>query len=96
MGRGAELLTGGTGSSHGFDITNGEATALRVLGSRAWARAAERAAAVLAQRFGTTDVAAWRAPREMYEVEAMGAGSSPDLPFFDRGTWEQSVMLGRR
>ena len=31
----------------------------------------------------------------MYEVGAQGAGSSPDLPFFDRGTWEQSVALGR-
>jgi hypothetical protein len=24
----------------------------------------------------------------------MGAGSVDDIPFFDRGTWEQSVMLG--
>ena len=30
----------------------------------------------------------------MYEVAAQGAASVDDLPFFDRGTWEQSVMLG--
>ena len=25
---------------------------------------------------------------------AQGAGSSPDIPFFDRGTWEQATSLG--
>ena len=32
----------------------------------------------------------------MYEVTAQGAGASPDLPFFDRGTWNQSIEMGRR
>jgi hypothetical protein len=97
MGPGAELVADeGTGSSHGFDISNGEATALRVLGARGYAKAAKRTARVLEARFGTDEVSAWREPRLMYEVSAMGAGSSPDLPFFDRGTWEQSVLLGRR
>jgi penicillin amidase len=97
MGAGAELVADeGTGSSHGFDITNGEATALRVLGASGYARAAKRAARALEQHFGTDDVSAWREPRLMYEVSAMGAGAVEDLPFFDRGTWEQSVMLGRR
>jgi penicillin G amidase len=94
MGAGAELLTGGTGSSHGFDISNGEAAAMRLLGARGYARAANRAAEVLAERFGSQDPATWREPRQMYEVEAMGAGQVDDIPFFDRGTWEQSVMLG--
>ena len=31
----------------------------------------------------------------MYEVAAQGAAAAPDLPFFDRGTWNQSVALGR-
>jgi hypothetical protein len=30
----------------------------------------------------------------MYEISAMGAASPPSLPFFDRGTWEQSVAVG--
>jgi hypothetical protein len=30
----------------------------------------------------------------MYDVSAQGAAGAPELPFFDRGTWEQSVGLG--
>ena len=30
----------------------------------------------------------------MYDVTAQGAAATPELPFFDRGTWEQSVGLG--
>jgi penicillin G amidase len=93
MGEGAEILAGGTGSSHGFDISNGEAAALRLLGLRHWGKAADAAATALAERFGSPDPAAWREPRQMYEVSAQGAGSVDDIPFFDRGTWEQSVML---
>ncbi len=96
MGAGAEILAGSTGGSHGFDITNGEAAALRLLGASAYATAAERAAKVLTQRFGTATVSAWREPRLMYDVSAQGAGGVENFPFFDRGTWEQSVMLGRR
>ena len=91
----AEDLGGGTGSSHQFDISNGESLALRSLGARGYARAATAAAAELTARFGTSDPAAWREPRRMYEVTAQGAASAPDLPFFDRGTWNQSVELGR-
>jgi penicillin amidase len=89
-------LAGHTGLSHQFDITNGEALALRTLGARAYARAANATAQALTGRFGNADPATWREPRRMYEVSAQGAGSSPDLPFFDRGTWNQSVELGRR
>ena len=87
-------LAGGTGSSHQFDISNGESLALRTLGARAYARAANATAVVLADRFGSPDPAAWREPRRMYEVSAQGAGSAPDLPFFDRGTWNQTVAPG--
>ena len=96
MGPGAQILAGGTGRSHAYDISNGESLALRTLGVRAYARAARRAAAVLAERFATTTVSAWRAPRLAYKVTAQGAGSVDAFPFFDRGTWEQSVMVGRR
>ena len=40
IGPGAEALAGETGSSHEFDITNGESLALRRLGARAYGRAA--------------------------------------------------------
>lgn len=95
VGPGAEGLAGRTGLSHQFDITNGESAALRLLGPGACARAAQRAAAALEQRFASADPAAWREPRRMYEVGAQGAGSSPDLPFFDRGTWSQAIEMGR-
>jgi penicillin amidase len=87
-------LGGSTGLSHQFDITNGESLALRTLGARAYAAAAGATANALTTRFGSADAAAWREPRRMYEVSAQGAASSPDLPFFDRGTWNQSVELG--
>lgn len=95
MGPGASIVAGSTGRSHQFDITNGEAAALRLLGPRGWATAANRAAAALAQRFGTSSVAAWREPRRTYDVTAQGAGAVDPFPFFDRGTWNQSVMMGR-
>jgi len=56
--------------------------------------AAAATARVLGGRFGSSSPGAWREPRRMYDVGAQGAGSAPDLPFFDRGTWEQSVALG--
>ena len=94
-GEAGDVLAGSTGSSHEFDITNGEALALRTLGAGAIRRAAAGTAGALAGRFGSPDPGTWREPRRMYEVTAQGAGSSPDLPFMDRGTWEQSVALGR-
>ncbi len=87
-------LGGSTGLSHQFDITNGESLALRTMGARAYAAAAVATAKALTARFGSADPDAWREPRRMYEVVAQGAASSPDLPFFDRGTWNQSVELG--
>jgi penicillin G amidase len=61
---------------------------------KAWRRAAEAAAINLEKRFGTSDLAKWREPRRRYEWQIQGAGSPPDLPFFDRGTWEQFVEVG--
>jgi penicillin amidase len=94
LGPGARHLSEGTSLSHQFDTTNIESLALRTLGAKAYARAAKATAAQLGERFGTPKVESWRAPRRMYHVSAQGAGSSPDLPFFDRGTWNQSVSLG--
>jgi acyl-homoserine lactone acylase PvdQ len=89
-----DALVSNPGTSHQFDISDGEAYAVRTLKLKAWRRAAETTAANLEKRFGTADVAKWREPRRMYEWELQGAGSPPDLPFFDRGTWEQFVEVG--
>jgi penicillin amidase len=86
-------MAGGTGASHAFDISNGEAYALRTASVRAWHRAAVATHAALVKRFGTDDVARWREPRRMYKWQAQGVGSPPPLPFFDRGTWEQFVEM---
>jgi penicillin amidase len=92
-GKAAAPLAGGKGSSHAFDISNGQAFALRTLSVGRLRRAAGETFAALAKRFGTEDVSKWREPRRMYDVGAQGAGSAPPLPFFDRGTWEQFVEL---
>jgi len=89
----ADHLLGGTGSSHAFDITNGEAYALRTLDDAGLRAAAESTFAKLAERFATDDVTKWRTPRRMYSVSAQGAAAWEDIPFFDRGTWEQVVEL---
>ena len=96
LGEGAEILAGGTGSSHEFDISNGEAIAVRTLSRHAYLKAAKATAKALGARVNSPDPESWREPRRMYEVGAQGAAAAPDLPFFDRGTWEQAVALGRR
>ncbi len=95
-GEGTEILAGETSLSHQFDISNGESFALRTLRGPAYASAARRAGKRLEREFESTRASDWREPRRMYEVAPMGAASSPDLPFFDRGTWEQALALGRR
>ncbi len=93
-GDAARPLAGEPGSSHQFDISNGEAIALREQRARSYARAAKRTAEVLSERFGSRKPVAWREPRRLYDVGAQGAGSAPELPFFDRGTWSQSLAMG--
>ena len=94
-GEAARPLAGEPGSSHAYDISNGEAIGLRELGPRAYARAAALTAEILSERFGSDDAASWRAPRLMYDVAAQGAAAPPELPFFDRGTWSQSLAMGK-
>ncbi len=93
-GPGSLDLAGTPGKSHMFDISNGEAYALRTLSPSALRLAAERTQAALTTRFGSPTPSAWREPRRMYAVTAQGAADKPKLPFFDRGTWQQSVALG--
>jgi penicillin amidase len=93
LGKGAERFSDRPGSSHVFDITDKESYALRVLSRRALRAVAADTFAALAKQFGSDDPTKWRAPRTMYDVAAQGAGSPPDLPFYDRGTYEQIIEL---
>jgi penicillin amidase len=88
-----EPMASGTGQSHMFDISNGEAYALRTLKPAEWQGAAEATFAALSKKFGTPEVAKWREPRRMYQWQIQGVGSPPPLPFFDRGTWEQFIEM---
>lgn len=97
LGSGAKPLLGGTSASHEYDMTPGEALALRELRPRAYASAAISTGKVLSEKFGSADPSAWRPPRLMYEITAQGAGSPPEpFPFFDRGTFTESLALGQR
>jgi acyl-homoserine lactone acylase PvdQ len=92
-GRGVQLL--GAKRSDDFDATNGEVYGLRHLKPRGLRRAAASARAALRKRFGgATKPAGWRQPRPMTDTSSQGAGSFPPFPLFDRGTWQQVVLLG--
>lgn len=93
LGRGASQYEDRPGTSHVFDITLKEAYALRTLSRAGLRRVAAATFDSMAAEFSSSDPASWRTPREMYDVEAQGAGSPPPLPFYDRGTYEQIVEL---
>ncbi|MDQ3759024.1 MAG: penicillin acylase family protein, partial [Actinomycetota bacterium] len=88
-------IAGETSNSHMFDITNGESAALRKLGARSYAKAASKTHKKLSAKFGSDDPASWREERRLYPVGAQGAGATPELEFFDRGTWNQSTAMGK-
>jgi acyl-homoserine lactone acylase PvdQ len=85
---------GGPGRSHAFDFGGADAAAFRTLEVPALREAAEEAATALTQRFGSSDPAAWREPRRMYDVTVTGLATKPALKFYDRGTWQQAAELG--
>ena len=85
------LLRHGAGSSHAMELNVQETYALRTLSPARLRTAAAKAHAALVKRFGGSD---WREPRRMYKTSAQGAASFPDIPFFDRGTWQQLVEMG--
>ena len=88
------LLGTGAGSSHAFELSNVRTYSLRKLDARGWRQAAKLAFGALSAKFGTSDPAKWRDKRRIYNTSAQGAASFPDIPFFDRGTWQQVVELG--
>ena len=85
----------GTSGEHVYDFSNGTAYAFRNASAADLRSAAQAAYDALAARFKTTDPAGWRDKRHMFDTEIQGAGSPPPLPFYDRGTWEQIIELGR-
>ena len=95
LGAAGSEIAGKTSNSHMFDITNGESFGLRTEDADGYAKAAAETFDKLSARFGTNDVSAWREPRRMYPVGAQGAGATPELEFFDRGTWNQSIAMGK-
>ena len=72
----------------------GEVYALRHLPLGTLRSLAAKSFGVLAKRFGSKKPARWREPRQMYETSSQGAASMGEIPFFDRGTYEQVVELG--
>ena len=80
-------------SEHVFDVSLGQAYALRRLGPASVRLAASRAFDRLSRRFGSTNPAKWRAPRAKFDWSIQGAESPAPMPFFDRGTFEQFVEL---
>jgi len=93
LGPGASIRGGEPNDEHVYDVSLGQAYALRVLSPADWRTAAANAFAKLAQRFHSSDPAAWRDKRAMFNESSLGAESPPPMPFFDRGTWEQLVEL---
>jgi penicillin amidase len=82
------------GSSHRMELSNVQVYALRTIGTKGWRQAAKLAFGALQAKFGTADPAKWRDKRLMYHPSAQGAASFDDIPFLDRGTWQQDVELG--
>ncbi len=96
LGKGAALIGGGgPNSEHIFDVSLGQAYALRTLGPAGWRAAAGAAYTALAHQFGSGTPSQWAAPRTLADQSALGAEQPPPMPFFDRGSWEQLVELGR-
>lgn len=89
-----DLLASGKGASHVFDVSNGEAYALRTLSAKGYRQAAKLAFKRLQGQFGSANPSLWRQPRRMYTPTAQGAGDFPPFPFFDRGTFQMAVELG--
>jgi hypothetical protein len=82
------------GGSHLLESTLGEVYAVRHLSRKTLRSVAAKSFGVLAARFGSPKPAKWREPRQMYETSSQGAASIGNIPFFDRGTYEQVIELG--
>ena len=94
LGAAGQLIGGGgPNDEHVFDVSLGQAYALRAERAAGWRRAAAAAYTALVAQFHSTDPAAWRELRAMFSQSALGAEQPPPMPFFDRGTFEQVLEL---
>jgi penicillin amidase len=95
LGTAGRLIGGGEpNDEHLFDVSLGQAYALRTLAAGGYRRAAAAAYRTLVGEFGSGQPASWRAKRALFPQDAQGAEQPPPMPYFDRGTWEQVVELG--
>jgi penicillin amidase len=84
------------GSYHYFDASHFQSYALRTLTPAGYRAAAAAAFSALQAKYGGAgDPSLWRQPRPMFDFQGLAAASPPPLPFFDRGTYEQLIELGR-
>ncbi|MFL5780933.1 MAG: penicillin acylase family protein [Thermoleophilaceae bacterium] len=93
-GPGVDSVLDTQGGSHLLESNWGEVYALRHLPRGTLRSLAAKSFGILAKRFGSKKPAKWREHRQMYETSSQGAASMGDIPFFDRGTYEQVVELG--
>ncbi|MGI8922041.1 MAG: penicillin acylase family protein [Solirubrobacteraceae bacterium] len=96
LGEAGKIIAAGVPNpEHVFDVSLGQAYALRTLSPAGYRAAAAAAFSALSSRYHSSEPSAWRAPRVMVNQSAQGAEQPPPMPFFDRGTWEQFVELGQ-
>ena len=95
LGAGAELIGGEMpNSEHLYDVSLGQAYALRTLSAADIRTVAAGVFDALSKRFGSSDPSKWRDKRAMFDQAALGAEQPPPMPFFDRGTYEELFELG--
>jgi acyl-homoserine lactone acylase PvdQ len=94
LGPGADLIGGELpNDEHVYDVSLGQAYALRTLGAADVRTVAAGVFDALSKRFGTSDPSKWRDKRAMFEQTILGAEQPPPMPFFDRGTYEELFEL---
>ena len=97
LGKPAFIIGGGEpNNEHVYDVSLGQAYALRTLSPEGYRRAAKAAFAVLTKQFGSSDPSAWRDSRHMFAQSSLGAEQPPPMPFFDRGTYEDEEQWDQR
>src|SRR5205823_10645407 len=86
LGKPALIIGGGEpNTEHVYDVSLGQAYALRTLSPAGYRLAAKAAFGVLTNHFGSSDPSAWRDWRHMFNQSSLGAEQPPQMPFFDRG-----------
>ncbi|MFL5893824.1 MAG: penicillin acylase family protein, partial [Thermoleophilaceae bacterium] len=94
LGKAGEIIGGEKpNNEHDFDVSLGQAYALRTLSPKQIRQAAALAFGALAAHFKTDDARRWRAPRDMFDQTSLGAEQPPPMPFYDRGTFEEFIEL---